>query len=906
MKITKKLLCIVVSLSILLMTSTFNPIFVSAEESSVEQPYVRNELLLTFSNTLFDSNLVADEISDTVLENLDTTSTYTVLILESCSVNENTSVYMVSLSNAADDSVDIIELCDSINSSNVGIYAMPNYILTPDEIEFNENVGLNVDDFDVSFIEGNLLPGWHIRDTFLEGTEDFCENLGDEIVVAVIDSGCDFSHEHLQNSSVSFRIGSTVHHGFNFSDLGGLYDITDNYGHGTWVASVITGSNSTNNIPGIAPNAKILPIKIANGEDDYYLSKLLKAIDMIAFYNEYVAERYDDSPAKVSVVNMSVSFMEDAVLKDINCPIKIALDKLAEDCILVASAGNTGTGVLSEASECNFPAGFDSVLGVMAYGEGGKMAPSSSYDITGQYYEITAPGVAISLAHPSTINGYAIGSGTSFAAPIVAGAIALYLSNCPNISYEQAKNDLLTTMTDTVQPYHSLDCEHLKLNILDYLNKGLLNDESIFTGMCGDDAVWTYTHSNKSLVISGEGEIYDYLRKEAPWYRFRRLITSCIISDGITRVGENTFIDLTTLENLVIGNDVESIGMLAFSYCKKLLAINIPDSTTELGTGAFFGCINATSLSLPMSISAYSGDCIFQKCSALTEISIPENWTYLPSGIFMDCVSLENVTLPDSITTIELTAFKNCFELSNINMPSNLTKIRSQSFANCISLTSLVLPRSLEAIDGKAFSGCTNLVSITLYDNITTMRANIFENCPNVVVKAYINSIPLTYAQTNNISYEIIYRLNPLEGSTTVFDRGNERILGLKPSLIKRAFEKQFTQLDEGFSLEYESTNVRYLGTNSIVKVMKGETVVETYKILIFGELNGDGRITANDTTIMYEIISGTYVLAEGSLVEIAADIYQHGSGVTVDDIDLMNQIIAGLYDLPQNLYTPV
>lgn len=56
----------------------------------------------------------------------------------------------------------------------------------------------------------------------------------------------------------------------------------------------------------------------------------------------------------------------------------------------------------------------------------------------------------------------------------------------------------------------------------------------------------------------------------------------------------------------------------------------------------------------------------------------------------------------------------------------------------------------------------------------------------------------------------------------------------------------------------------------------------------------------------MYEIISGTYVLAEGSLVEIAADIYQHGSGVTVDDIDLMNQIIAGLYDLPQNLYTPV
>lgn len=96
------------------------------------------------------------------------------------------------------------------------------------------------------------------------------------------------------------------------------------------------------------------------------------------------------------------------------------------------------------------------------------------------------------------------------------------------------------------------------------------------------------------------------------------------------------------------------------------------------------------------------------------------------------------------------------------------------------------------------------------------------------------------------------------------------------------------------------------MGTDSIVKVMRGDTVVETYKVLVFGELNGDGRIDSKDISIVSQIINGDYVLENDSLVEIAADVYQHGSGITVEDRDFLSEVVHENGNLSQNLYTPV
>ena len=64
----------------------------------------------------------------------------------------------------------------------------------------------------------------------------------------------------------------------------------------------------------------------------------------------------------------------------------------------------------------------------------------------------------------------------------------------------------------------------------------LLSFGSVFSGSCGYDSSWTYTHNNRKLVISGTDMIDDYTRGNAPWYRFRNLITTCDISDDIVYI----------------------------------------------------------------------------------------------------------------------------------------------------------------------------------------------------------------------------------------------------------------------------------------------------------------------------------------------------------------------------------
>lgn len=92
------------------------------------------------------------------------------------------------------------------------------------------------------------------------------------------------------------------------------------------------------------------------------------------------------------------------------------------------------------------------------------------------------------------------------------------------------------------------------------------------TGVCGDGLVWEITGSGM-LVISGEGEMYDYADGEAPWYEHVLQIRSVELKEGVTGVGSNAFCNFVSLEDVTIPYSIKKIGVNAFAYCNGLMNV---------------------------------------------------------------------------------------------------------------------------------------------------------------------------------------------------------------------------------------------------------------------------------------------------------------------------------------------
>ena len=223
------------------------------------------------------------------------------------------------------------------------------------------------------------------------------------------------------------------------------------------------------------------------------------------------------------------------------------------------------------------------------------------------------------------------------------------------------------------------------------------------------------------------------------------------VKEGTRIICYRAFSSCRSLSNIIIPDSVISIGDSVFSGCSSLKYISIPKSVICLKGNPFCDWIGKLECLSPYFI--YEDDILFNKdkCKIISfrnqnleAYVIPASVTSIGLRAFQDCSSLSNIVIPDSVTSIGYCAFSNCSSLSNIVISNSVTSIVHGAFSSCRSLSNIVIPDSVTSIGDYAFFGCSSLSNIAISNSVTSIGVSAFSGCrslSNIVIPNSVTSI---------------------------------------------------------------------------------------------------------------------------------------------------------------------
>ncbi len=166
---------------------------------------------------------------------------------------------------------------------------------------------------------------------------------------------------------------------------------------------------------------------------------------------------------------------------------------------------------------------------------------------------------------------------------------------------------------------------------------------------------------------------------------FPSTIEEIVIGDNVKRIPNYFAYSCQGLSSVLISNSVVSIGKYAFSGCTGIRNVSIGSSVTSIGSTVFEGCSGVKSVYFNAENCNDFTSSIFPKTTE--EFIIGETVKRIPAYFANGCTSLNIINIPDAVTTIGSNAFNGCTGLTNVCIGKSVTTINSYAFSNCTALT---------------------------------------------------------------------------------------------------------------------------------------------------------------------------------------------------------------------------
>ena len=255
---------------------------------------------------------------------------------------------------------------------------------------------------------------------------------------------------------------------------------------------------------------------------------------------------------------------------------------------------------------------------------------------------------------------------------------------------------------------------------------------------------------------------YYHEEDRIPGYIFDRSLVhlyNIVLPDNLKTIGDGAFYYQSLSGSLTIPEGVITIEPYAFGNCENLSGVlSLPSTLEFINTSAFQNCGFTCELLLPQNLKsidneAFSGcsgfygnlilpeglsrikNAVFSNCNHLTgDLIIPQNVKEIMYDAFSGCSGLNGrLTLPEGLRHIENSAFKSCKFSGPLVLPSTLKFIGRESFSYNMFSGELKLPASLQDLCSNAFEYCSRISgTLEIPENITAIMENTFGGCESI------------------------------------------------------------------------------------------------------------------------------------------------------------------------------
>lgn len=280
----------------------------------------------------------------------------------------------------------------------------------------------------------------------------------------------------------------------------------------------------------------------------------------------------------------------------------------------------------------------------------------------------------------------------------------------------------------------------------------------------GQTLYYNYINDGKELELAYE------IKNSFANYRYEAIIIPEEVAymnrtRKVTRIGDYAFL-YSGIKKVTLPKTIKSIGKYAFYECNQLQELIIPDNVETLGKEVFSHCFlnifvvgkglkSVEYLASGASLIAekvivkdfnaflnihYDGKNFFyegriskshsllysDENTMITNLVLPQGITKIGESL-QCCQSLISVTIPESVKEIDKLAFWGCHKLKSVHMSNNVTVIRKAAFAEC-PLNDIIWSEKLDSIDNRAFEEC-HLKDVVLPNRVKFIGTDAFKKC---------------------------------------------------------------------------------------------------------------------------------------------------------------------------------